>query len=335
MRETEAAESLSGALASIGIAAMVVPPDSARGSAMLDVEGKSFCVEFRSIVTAAHGEWLVSSPPDGVPPRVLVADRIAQGARAAMRQAGLSFYDQRGTLRLIDPPLVIDAQVPAVRSLGPPTMPLSGQVAKEVAIICLTEPGRPHGVRDVARTIDRAPSAVSKAMAGLRNEGLLTSAGEPMVPDLFRELAAVWRRRAFPLAALPSADKWEAQRLRLGLDDPEGTDGWALTDTRAAQSWGMPIIARGDYPPDFYVPTASVLRAARIQLGAPNGDRACTVALAPARFVCRHRFDHSHTSGETWPVAGHIVTALDLAQDRARGVEALGQWDPAGIARVW
>ena len=33
--------------------------------------------------------------------------------------------------------------------------------------------------------IDRAPSAVSKSMSGLREVGLLTSKGEVAIPDLF------------------------------------------------------------------------------------------------------------------------------------------------------
>ena len=88
---------------------------------------------------------------------------------------------------------------------------LDSQVAKEVAIACLLTPDQPHGVRPIARYIDRAPSAVSSAMAGLRDDGLLTSAGEAMVPDLFHELLlTVWRRRAVLLATLPDTGAREA-----------------------------------------------------------------------------------------------------------------------------
>jgi hypothetical protein len=99
----------------------------------------------------------------------------------------------------------------------------------------------------------------------------------------------------------------------------------------------MPIVARGDYPPDFYVPAESNLRAARSLLGEASDPaaRACTVAVAPVRLVCLRRVDHSETSGEKWPVANHIVVALDIAEDRARGLEALEQWNPDGITRAW
>ena len=194
-----------------------------------------------------------------------------------------------------------------------------------------------HGVREIARYIDRAPSAVSNAMAGLRDDGFLTSAGEALVPDLFQALLMGWRRRAVLLAALPDTGAREARRLGLGLDEPENSTGWALTDTRAAASWGIPIVAGGDYPPDFYVPSESALRTARSHLGeaASASSRACSVAVAPVRLACLRRVDHSHTTGERWPVANHIVVALDIAQDRARGLEALEKWQPEGIVRAW
>jgi len=201
----------------------------------------------------------------------------------------------------------------------------------------LLTPDRPHGVRQIARYIDRAPSAVSSAMAGLREDGLLTSAGEAMVPDLFHALLTVWRRRAVALAKLPDTSVREAKRLGLGIDEPEDSTGWALTDTRAAASWGIPIVAAGDYPPDFYVPSESALRAARSHLGEAtnSASRACTAAVAPVRLACLRRADHSHKTGEQWPVANHIVVALDIAQDQARGLEARAQRQPEGIVRAW
>ena len=142
----------------------------------------------------------------------------------------------------------------------------------------------------------------------------------------------VWRRRAVLLANLPGTGGRATQRLELGLDKPEDSTGWALTDTRAAASWGIPIVAAGDYPPDFYVPSETALRAAFSHLGEPTNPayRACTVAVAPVRLACLRRVDHSHTTGEQWPVTNHIVVALDIAQDRARGLEALEQWQPKG-----
>lgn len=267
--------------------------------------------------------------------RLVVADRIAEQARAAFRSGGLNFFDRRGELWLVAPPIVIDTRVSRTTNVPDNSDALSSQVAKETAIACLLTPDRSHGVREVAAYIERAPSAVSHAMAGLRNGGLLTSRGEPTIPDLFTELAFRWHRQPIALAGAPRPDRRSMEvQLELGLKDIESTIGWALTDTLGAATWGMPIVARGDNPPDFYVPNSTVLRRAVELLGrAPDRTgRACTVAVAPVRFAClrRRRLD-----GQPWPVANHIVVALDIAADKARGSEVLAQWRPEGIVRAW
>ena len=305
--------------------------------AAVEVAGQRFDIEVKSVVTAEHGKRLAGGAARQ-PPLLVVASRIAADAKRSMREAGVNYFDRRGDLRIVAPPLIIDTIVESTVAITRGSSgPLDSQVAKEVAICCLLAPDQPHGVRQVARYIHRAPSAVSHAMSRLREDGLLTSVGESLIPDLFHELLGVWRRRAVAMAASPGTGVQEALRLKLGLDKPENSTGWALTDTRAAASWGIAIVARGDHPPDFYVPSESVLRAARSLLGhaADPAARACTVAVAPVRLACLHRIDHSQTSGERWPVANHIVVALDIAQDRARGLEALQQWNPEGIIRAW
>ena len=332
---------LTETLARLGVVANVLSreswDDDRSVDAVVEVAGQRFGVEVKSVVTAEHGKRLAGSVRQGGP-LLVVADRIAVDAKRSLQEAGVNYFDRRGELRIVAPPLIIDT---VVRS----TLPMAGgsggsldsQVAKEVAICCLLTPNQPHGVRAIARYIDRAPSAVSNTLTRLREDGLLTSAGEATIPDLFHELLAVWRRRAVALAALPGTGAREAQRLGIGLHEPENSTGWALTDTLAAASWGMPIVARGDHPPDFYVPSESLLRTARSLLGdaADPAVRACTVAMAPVRLACLRRADHSQTSGERWPVANHIIVALDIAQDRARGLEALQQWKPEGIVRAW
>ena len=339
--EREALDSLILALGGLGVSADVVPTGALMADvspdAVLDVAGHRLEIEIKSVVTAAHGERLAQTVGQHRH-LIVVADRIASDAKQAFRKAGVNYFDRRGELRIVEPPVVIDTVVESEAPSSPRASgSLDSQVAKEVAITCLLTPDQPHGVRETARYVDRAPSAVSTAMAGLRDVGLLTSSGEAVVPDLFLELMGIWRRRAVPLATVPDPGTRNPMRFRLGLDQPENTMGWTLTDTLAAASWGMPIVARGDHPADFYVPTESELRAARSILGdAPDpAVRACTIAVAPVRLVCLRRFDHASTTGERWPVANHIVVALDIAQDRARGLEVLDQWEPDGIARAW
>ena len=339
--EQDAVANLSEALGRIGVVTDVLSTEQSAGDeridAVVEAAGQRFEVEVKSIITAAQGEFLARSATGDVP-LIVVADRIAADAKQSLREAGVNYFDQRGELRVVAPPLIVHTQVETtLPAAGISGGPLDNQVGKEVAIACLLTPDRSHGVREIARYIERAPSAVSTAMAGLRDDGLLTSAGEALVPDLFHALLTVWRRRAVLLAALPDPGARNTKRLGVGLDEREDSTGWALTDTRAAASWGIPIVAAGDYPPDFYVPSESSLRAARLHLGEATNpaSRACTVAVAPVRLVCRRRVDHSRTTGEQWPVANHIVVALDIAQDRARGLEALEQWNPEGIARAW
>jgi len=339
--EVDAQEALLSALISLGIDAEITDAETSGGGDQPDFFvriGDSVLVgEVKSIVTEAGTEQLVRWAKRLGRPAIVVAERIAEDAKASMRRAGLNYLDRRGELRLFAGPVKVDAKVPAsaARVEGGT---LSSQVSKEVAISCLLQPDQPHGVREVATYIDRAPSAVSNAMAGLREAGLLTSKGEPAVPDLFRELSVRWRRRPVALNDLPRPGRGSMNtQLAVGLDDVESTAGWALTDSLAASAWGMPIVARGDYPPDFYVPTESILRRAVAHLGDADNSatRACTVAVAPVRLVCLHRHDRSQSNGQVWPVANHIVVALDIAADKARGLEVLEQWNPEGIARGW
>ena len=339
--EEDALAALTETLARLGVDAKVLSGSSwgdvRSADAVVEISGQRFDVDVRSVVTAEHGRRLLGGTRQRGP-LLVVADRVAADAKRALREAGVSYLDRRGEVRIVAPPLIIDTVVEStLPEKGGFGKSLDSQVAKEVAICCLLTPDEPHAVRQTARLIGRAPSAVSSAMTGLRDDGLLTAAGEPLIPDLFHELLTVWRRRVVALAALPNAGVEDSQRLGLGLDEPEHTLGWALTDTRAAASWGMPIIARGDHPPDFYVPSDSVLRAARLRLGDADDPnvRACTVAVAPVRLACLRRLDHSRTSKERWPVANHIVVALDIAQDKARGLEALQQWEPERIVRAW
>jgi hypothetical protein len=182
---------------------------------------------------------------------------------------------------------------------------------------------------------------VFEALQRLQTAGLITSGHEPLVPDLFWELEAQWHRQVYPLAATPEpfgASVTDLFQLGLGRGDADGwlldPEGWALTDTVAAVTWGMPLVASPSYPPDFYVPSAAVLHRAVATLGRASNmeERACTVSMAPARLVCRRRVNRP---GSVWPLADHVVVALDLAKDRARGREALEQWRPEGFVRVW
>ncbi len=301
--------------------------------AVFTVNGQQVVIEVKAAVTDREASQLVSYARALPFPMLVASRRIADGARKRLKQEGVGYYDGRGRLRLALPGILVDTDAPPIESVDQPPAAFEGEVVREVAIVLLDAPNSPHGPRSVARTIGRAPSAVSAALDRLRANDLLTSANEPVIPELFWELAAVWRRAAQPLAGLPEPGRGSQDALlQLGLHEEVG---WALTDTLAARAWGMPMVVSPGYPPDFYVPTIIAFQRAIAQFGRAKGaeDRACTVAIAPVPFVCRGREDRP---GEQWKVANHIVVALDIVQDEARGREILERWSPPeGITRVW
>ena len=309
----------------------------ARVSAVLRVNGQIVVVEVKSIVTDTDASQLVSEATTMPNPLLVVADRIANDAQTRFREGGVNFYDVRGHIRLVLPGVFVDTELrPAIDLRSAKASPLlGGEVHKEVALILLDKPDAVSGVRSIARTIQRAPSAVSTALERLRNAGLVTSANEPIIPELFWELARVWRRAPLALANEPRpGDAKTTDPLHLGLGS-DAQIGWALTDSSGARAWGMPLVLSSDYPPDFYVPSVTALQRAIATLGGVVhvDERGCTVSLAPTPLVCRWRVS---LPTETWKVAEHVIVALDLSRDESRGREVLERWvPPEGIIRVW
>lgn len=301
------------------------------------VNDQTLLVEMKAVVTEREVSSVLSQlAAYGEGRWVVVARRIADGARAQLKDADVGYFDARGHLRLALPPgILIDTDVPTPQAPEALAPPFEGEVAKEVAIVLLTEPTSRPGPRALARITSRAPSAISGALARLRSNNLLTSENEPVLPDLFWALAGVWRRKGLAMAKLPTLkDRRTADLLQLGLG-PKDEEGWALTDALGAQALGMPVVLSADYPPDFYVPTIIAFQRAQHFLGIAEQveERACTVAVAPVPLVCRWR---SEVTYDQWKVASHVVVALDLATEPSRGRETLERWNPPqGIVRVW
>jgi hypothetical protein len=266
-------------------------------------------------------------------PIMVVSRRISELAREEMHAAGVNYYDTRGPLRLRLPGVVIDTALAPLGSIDRSSSTFDGEVAKEVALALLDDPEGERGVRTIARAINRSPSAVLTTLRRFHADGLTTSAYEPVLPELFWELAAVWRTNPIALAELPRPGEGKTNDLlQLGLHDDVG---WALTDSVAAKAWGFGIVLSSAYPPDFYVPSKIAMQRALQTFGRSDDveTRACTVRLAPTRLVCRWR---EMKLDSEWPVANHVVVALDLARDESRGRELLEQWvPPEGIVRVW
>jgi len=309
----------------------------ARVDAVLRVNGHVVAVEVKSVVTGANAPQLLSLAETLSNPLLIVADRIAERAKTRFQEGGVNYYDARGHVRLVLPGVFVDTDLNSAFDSRntKASSPFDGEVAKEVALILLDKPDAVSGVRSIARTIQRAPSAVTTALERFRGAGLVTSANEPIIPELFWELAAVWRRAPIALASAPRpGEARTTDPLHLGLE-PDVQLGWALTDSSAARAWGMPLVLSSDYPPDFYVPSVTAIQRAIATLGSVvrSDERGCTVSLAPTPIVCRRRVT---LPNESWKVAEHVVVALDLSRDESRGREVLERWvPPQGIVRVW
>jgi hypothetical protein len=271
---------------------------------------------------------------------VLVADAVPDATRALLRDAGWGWFDRRGQLFLQAPGMLVnDTAVqahPRTPATSSPPAPIRGRAGLTVAAALLTSPDEPPGVREVARASGLAPSTISTAVKALRESSLVAGDGRPLVPELFWAMSDVWAPERVPLASAPEAGA--ASRLGLKLRQLDAP-GWALSGTLAASAWGAPIPVQSGYPPDFYVPSQREATLASRQLRPTSWDsRGCTVAVAPIRQAAVPRYDPSSfaVAWLEWPITHPVFVALDLAQDRSRGVEILSDWTPpTEFRRVW
>lgn len=303
----------------------------------------TLAIEVKAAPTVADVHRLANVPVPGDAYKVLAGGRISQAVREELREAGIGFYDARGHLRLMHPPLRIDAPVRSVAedTATPRGDPLASSGGLDIALCLLDQPDflEHFSGRRLAAAVDRAPSTVSNILKALRDDYLLDDRKRPIVPDLFQAVLRHWNPQRIPLGGMPRPGQGRLNdRLELGLDAPFKS-GWALADRHAAAAWGAPVVLHADTPPDFYVPSTRVVSAARTSFGtAAYGDHACTIAVAPAPFVVRFRSDLAETIGLTFPVVRPAVAALDLAADPGRGSETLELWSErldSHITRVW
>jgi len=303
-------------------------------------------VRLRVTATSAptRGEALdllsrAKTPPGDVP--VMVGDRLSESVRTELAQAGWGWLDRRGALRLVTGGVFVDAQVARTTTAGHTRREvLNTEVGREVALKLLTEPFASHGVRELATSIGRAPSAVSVALRDLQRQSLVTTTNTAESEALFEALVEQWRPRSVLIATMPDPDSVASTaRLRGGLDDLHD-DGWAMTGVLALVAWGGRAAVTPDYPRELYVPDERVLTAAvdRFGTAATARSHAALLLVAPARTKWLGRSDAPQPMlfEENWPLAHPLLVALDLARDGTRGAEMLAGWTPPPpYHRVW
>jgi DNA-binding transcriptional ArsR family regulator len=333
------------ALRSLHLRLRSAPAGATPADLILHVDGHEFPLELKpyALVDMPRASQIrqlqaSSKTPVGKPMLVVVGDRIVEGARDQLREAGISWFDLRGHLYLNGPGLRIDVPTPRFTEHAFSSQPLTGRVGLGTAIDLLLNRPRHTAVRETARRIKASPSTVSSALKALRAEGLIDDGGTPDLKALFWATARRWRPDWVAVARYPHPDgPMRNPALELGFDDPH-KPGWSLTGDLAAAHLGAPIGVSSAAPPDFYVPSRQAHRLAVsiLDQARPGSSPAARLAVPPVLAACEERIDISTSVDEHWLLARPLFVALGLAQDPGRGVEIIDAWTPSDEGtRVW
>lgn len=251
-------------------------------------------------------------------PALLVADRLSDTARQALRDAGWSWLDRRGHVRLWLPGLRVDAPIGlgGDRARGSSTSPWT-PVGLEVAVHALIHPDDEVSARRIARDTGRSPGGTQEILNRFVAEGLVGRTSRlPLLPDLFWETAARW-----------PDDGWAG----LGIPLPEaaataGPGALLRVDERAATLGGARIAAAADLPARCYVDKAGLRRLRPFAIDGSGGASVRTwVRTAPMQWLPEldgFEPDENHP----WRIAHPMLCAVRLARDGVRGREIVEDW---------
>lgn len=247
-------------------------------------------------------------------PGLMVADRLSESARQVLRDAGWSWLDRRGHMRLWLPGLRIDAPIGLGQDTRSAVTSPWTPVGLEIALHALLHPQLEVSARSVARDTGRSAGGTQEILNRFVSEGLIGSQSRlPLLPDLFWETASHWPDDGWmPLPIAMEEAAWIA-----------GSDELVRVDERAATLGGARIAAAADLPARCYAPKAAVRR---LRPHSRTDEPARTwVRLAPVTWIpelAGFEPDEAHP----WRIAHPIVCALRLAIDEARGREIVEDW---------
>jgi hypothetical protein len=249
---------------------------------------------------------------------VVVADQISDEAKRRLRKAGWGYYDRRGELVVRSPSLIIETNRPPKPRFThnrSERSPLESATGLTLACAMLLSPDTPIVLRDLERRSGLDNGNLSRAAKALRDQALVRPNGTPLVPELFWAVA----------------DHWKPHRIPVGRRPPVADA--RLGGPMAALAWGAAVVATTDYPPDLYVAEAGALEQLSAATPPPApGAEVATLAVAPTPLLWK---EPSERSVDGYLLVQPLFAALDLATDRARGVELLDDFAPEGAARVW
>ncbi|MGB3053449.1 MAG: hypothetical protein WBB52_01240 [Acidimicrobiales bacterium] len=318
----------------------VQSPASSTSDLEIELDGHRVTVEVKTMAYATVDRVEALKRKDrsmGDRSVLVVADRINQPARAALREAGWGYLDiATGSPFLRAPGIRIDTTVDVVDpGTRPKPVGVVGRAGRVVAYELLRRrydrDPRPVLTTTSFDQFDLAPSSTSDARRALIGAGLLTEDGEPLLPELFWALAREWAptdRRW--LASVPDPTDWERAH-----DPTEPT--WRLGGTQAAIALGAPIVSAGETPAELYVPGPVLLSIAVRRYG--SSDPLAAAASVAVPVVHQVTAPPDPASGERrhdgWLLVHPVAAALDLAASGdARSIQVLAEWQPDGEA-VW
>lgn len=303
----------------IGELGLAVDGGRVKNGSVLDFgSGQRVALWIESVVLA-RPDWVrnlvARLRPAGV--GVVVADQVPAEARRLLDEAGWSWLDRRGHLKLRHGGIFIDADVtPAPRGVGHRTVePFGGSVALGSALAAMLASPEPLvGVRPTARLLGAAPATVSVAVGRLIEAGLLTRDHRAIVPELFWALA----------------DRWKPRMVGLKKRPTPSTGDVVVTGTLAAAALGAPVGHTADYPLELLAVGQPEARRLLRELGETPLDGArIRLGVAPTPLGATEGTGRVRR----FPVATPVVVALSLASDPARGSEILEGWEHPH--RVW
>jgi hypothetical protein len=253
--------------------------------------------------------------------QLLVADRITAQARRTLTDAGWSWLDRRGWLHVLAPGVRLDLAVPEARRTLPSTVgsAIRGRSGRTIAYWLCSHPGETLSPRQASGFLRQAPSTISMTVKSLADAGLVDEAGAGIAPELFWELALVWRTERTWLRRSPDPNV----HVPANPDAPS----WWMTGIAAAARYGAPVAAPRKGPTELYVPGPVEISVGTRNYGAAEpGTGVAIIAVPPTPLVTDPDGDEDVPMIDGWPAAPRVAVALDLAQDRTRGREILEDW---------
>ena len=174
-------------------------------------------------------------------PVLFVADYIGPATRRALAQAGISYVDATGWVRLVsDDPLILLTGEGAERSPRAPessaVVRLNG-VATGRVIRALSEVEVPVGVRELASAAQVSPGSVSKLLTTLAAEGIVDRDARGAVSNVRRRsLLRRWAQDYGYATTNPGLGYWLAPRgLAQVIDRVAEQEGVAVTGSAAVR----------------------------------------------------------------------------------------------------